>query len=202
MGRPPNMDYKPLSRTFQDVGQAIRAGDPRLARINFSKPGFLARRDLPPIELPVQHVPQEVAIPREETASTHLSLEAEIDQFHLEEEGEVPERPVELSDSKADFDRFSIAQSPRLIVPWVDPSSEDEEEGMDLKSRSSLKGLLANRNKGSVSKEVPKTEVPPSFPHSPLPVTAVGLLPNPDLKKKIKVQEVEEGEMIPLKGPK
>ena len=181
------MDYKPLSCTFQDVGQAIKTGDPRLARINFSKPGFLARIDLPPIELPVQHIPQEVAIPREETASTHLSLEAEIDQFHFEEEGEVPERPVELSDSKADFDRFSIAQSLRLIVHRVDPSSEDEEEGMDLKSRSSLKGLLANRNKGSVSKEVPKTEVPPSLPPPPLPVTAVGLLPNPDLKKKIKV---------------
>ena len=108
----------------------------------------------------------------------------------------MPERPVELSDSKADFDRFSIAQSPRLIVPRVDPSSEDEEEGMDLKLRSSLKGLLANRNKGPVSKEVPKTEVPPSLPSPPLPVTVVGLLPNPDLKKKIKVQEVEEGEMI------
>ena len=54
----------------------------------------------------------------------------------------------------------------------------------------------------SVSKEVPKTEVPPSLPPPPLPITAVGLLPNLDLKKKIKVQEVEEGEMIPLKGPK
>ena len=184
MGRPPNMDYKPMSRTFQDVGQAIRAGDPRLARINFSKPGFLARRDLPPIELPVQHVPQEVAIPREETASTHLSLEAEIDQFHFEEEGEVPERPVELSDSKADFDRFSIAQSPRLIVPWVDPSSKDEEEGMDLKSRSSLKGLLANRNKGTPSKQAPKSQVPPNLPPPPpLPID-LGLKALPDLKKK------------------
>ena len=25
------LDYEPLSRTFQDVGQAIRAGSPRLA---------------------------------------------------------------------------------------------------------------------------------------------------------------------------
>ena len=33
-------------------------------------------------------------------------------------------------------------------------------------------------------------------------MTAVGLLPNLDLKRKRKVQEVEEGEVIPLKGAK
>ena len=76
-------DYEPLSRIFQDVGQAIRAGDPRLARINVSKLGFLARRDLLPVKLPIQRVSQKVAAPREETASTPLSLEVEIDQFHL-----------------------------------------------------------------------------------------------------------------------
>ena len=103
----------------------------------------MARRDLPPIELPIQCAPQEVAAPREETASTHLSLEAEIDLFHLEEEGEVPERPVQLLDFEANLDRFSAAHSPGLIVAQVDTSSE-EEEGMDLKQRSSLKGLLAN----------------------------------------------------------
>ena len=36
------LDYEPLSLTFQDVGQAIKAGSPRLGRINISKPGFLA----------------------------------------------------------------------------------------------------------------------------------------------------------------
>ena len=112
----------------------------------------MARRDLPPIELPIQHAPQVVAALREGTASTHLSLEAEIDQFHLEEEGEVPERPVELSDSEANLDRFFAAHSPRLIVARADTSLE-EEEGMELKQRSSLK---ANRNKGSTSKEIPK----------------------------------------------
>ena len=58
------LDYEPLSRIFQDVGQAIRVGAPRLARINVSKPGFLARRDLPPVELPIQRILQEVAAPR------------------------------------------------------------------------------------------------------------------------------------------
>ena len=36
------LDFEPLSTIFQDVGNAIRAGDPRLARINVSVPGFLA----------------------------------------------------------------------------------------------------------------------------------------------------------------
>ena len=45
------LDYEPLSCIFQDVGQAIRAESPRLALIDVSKPGFLARRDLPPVTL-------------------------------------------------------------------------------------------------------------------------------------------------------
>ena len=69
----------------------------------------------------------------------------------------MPEMPVELLDSKANFDRFSTAHSPRLITARVDTSLEEEEEGMDLKPRTNLKGLLANMNKGSSSKEVPKT---------------------------------------------
>ena len=181
------MDYEPLSRIFQDVGQAIRAGDSRLSRIDVSKPEFLALRKFPPIELPIQCIPQEVVAPREEIASTPLSLEAEINQFHLQEEGEVPKRPVELSDSEADLDRFSTTHSLRLIVARVDTNSEDEEGGMDLKQRTSLKGLLANRNKGSTSKEVPKTQVPPSLPPPSLPMTEVGMLPNLDLKRKRKV---------------
>ena len=36
------LDFEPLSNTFQEVGHAIRAGDPRLARIDVLVPGFLA----------------------------------------------------------------------------------------------------------------------------------------------------------------
>ena len=36
------LDYEPLSRIYQDAGQAIRAGDPRLARIDVFVPSFLA----------------------------------------------------------------------------------------------------------------------------------------------------------------
>ena len=46
------LGYEPLSHIYQDAGQALRAGNPRLARINVSKPGFLVRRDLPPVVLP------------------------------------------------------------------------------------------------------------------------------------------------------
>ena len=51
------LDYKPLSHIFQDVGQAIRAGSSRLARIDVSKPGFLARKDLPPVQPSAQRIP-------------------------------------------------------------------------------------------------------------------------------------------------
>ena len=36
------LDYEPLSNIFQDAGQAIRTGDPKLACIDVSMPGFLA----------------------------------------------------------------------------------------------------------------------------------------------------------------
>lgn len=75
------LDFEPLSNAFQDAGQAIRASDPRIHRIDVSRSGFLAREDLLPVELPLQCFLQEVAVPREETTSSRLSLEAEIDQF-------------------------------------------------------------------------------------------------------------------------
>ena len=76
-------DFESLSDKFQDVGHAIRASYPWLAQIDVSVPGFLAREDLPPVELPFHHSPGEVAAPREEIASSHLSLEVEINQFFL-----------------------------------------------------------------------------------------------------------------------
>ena len=75
------LDFKPLSDKFQDVGNTIRSGDPRLARINVSVPGFLAQEGIIQVKLPSYRSPCEEAIPREETASPCLSLEAEIDQF-------------------------------------------------------------------------------------------------------------------------
>ena len=74
---------------------------------------------------------------------------------------------------------------------------------MDLKPRSSLKGLLSNRNRGSTSKEVPKTQVPPSLPFPPpLPPTDPRLKAIPNLRKKRTIEDLEEGEVEPQKGTK
>jgi len=60
--------------------------------------------------LPLHCPPCEVAAPREETASSHLSLKAEIDQFHLEEDREEQREPIiHLLNSKDELDRHSIA---------------------------------------------------------------------------------------------
>ena len=48
------LDFEPISRDFQDIGHAIRVEDPKINRIDVSKPTFLAQEDLPPIRLPVQ----------------------------------------------------------------------------------------------------------------------------------------------------
>ena len=190
------LDFEPLSDAFQDVGHAIRAGNPRLRRIDISVPEFLACEDVVPVELPFQHALPEATAPREETTSLHLSFEEEIDQFQLEEEGEVRVDPIEISDFKGELDRSSVARSPKLIIAKVDNSFE-EEDTMALNLRKGLKDLLTRRNKGSSCKEAPKsrplTILPPPLP--PL-TTTVGLLPMPNLKKKRKEQEVEEGEMV------
>ena len=47
------LEFEPISKIFQEIGHAIRAGDPRLARIDVSKLDFLARDNLPPTVLPI-----------------------------------------------------------------------------------------------------------------------------------------------------
>ena len=47
------LDFEPISRTFQKIGHAIRAGDPRINHFDVSKPNFLARDDLLPVILPI-----------------------------------------------------------------------------------------------------------------------------------------------------
>ena len=115
----------------------------------------------------------------------------------------MPEKPVQLSDSEIESDKLSVAHPLKLIVAQVTTSSEEEEEGMDLKQRTGLKGLLANRNKGSTLKEAPKTQVPPNLPPSPPQVPAdLGLKANPNLRKKMKIKDLEEGDVGPQKGAK
>ena len=74
---------------------------------------------------------------------------------------------------------------------------------MDLKSRTKLKGLLENKNKGTTSKEVPKTQVSPNLPSLPPPLpTNLKLKANLNLRKKRPVVDLEEGEVALKKGSK
>ena len=131
------------------MGHTIRAGDPRLARIDISVPGFLAREDLPPVELPFHCSPREVAAPREETASSRLSFEVKIDQFCLKEEEHKPrELVVQVSNSEDEPDRFSSVRTPGLVIAHIDDSLENEEK-MALNKKKGLKELFAERNKGT-----------------------------------------------------
>ena len=189
------LDYVPLSRSVVDAGQAIRAGSPKLARINVSIPGFLASRDLPPVQLLARRVLPAAVVPVEEASSLQSSLEDQIDQFHFAEEGEVSVRIVELSDSDSDLDRASAAPDLGLVTAQVGTSQELEEEGMDLKQRSGLRGLLSNRNKGQSSKDVPKEQPSSKAPPPPPPTSDAALQPIPNLRRKRPVGELEEGEV-------
>ena len=121
---------------------------------------------------------------REGIDSSHSSLETEIDHFHFTEEGEVSTRPVELSDSGLDLDRFLAAHSPGLVIARIDMSQEVEEEGMDLKPRSGLRGLMFNRNKGQSSRDALKKQVPAKLPPPLPPSTDPALQPLPNLRRK------------------
>ena len=68
---------------------------------------------------------------------------------------------------------------------------------MDLKQRSGLKGLMANRNKGQPSRDVPKVQVPASLPPPPSPPTDLGLQTNTNLRRKRTVDDLKEGEVGP-----
>ena len=110
------LDYEPISRTFLDVGNSIRANDYRLARIDVSRPGFLAPHDLPPVDHPIlqgipfaaqplQQVPLGQAIVEEGVASSS-SLEEEIDRFQFEKEA------IVISKAKEEADEYSCIQTP------------------------------------------------------------------------------------------
>ena len=117
------LDYEPISRTFLDVGNAIRANDYRLAHIDMSRPGFLAPHDLLPVDHPVpqgiplaaqplQQVPLEQAV-AEERAASSSSLEEEIDKFRFEEEA------IVISEAEEETDEYSCIQTPVPIITYV-----------------------------------------------------------------------------------
>lgn len=106
-----------------------------------------------------------------------------------------------LSESEADIDRLSAANTLGLVVAQID--SDFEEEEMALNQRRSLRDLMASRNKGATSQEVPKSQVPPTLPPPPAPLPIdPGLHVMRDLKKKRPIQEIEKGKLLPQKGTK
>ena len=150
------LDYELISRTFLDVGNAIRANDYRLACIDMSWPHFLAPHDLPPIDHPIpqgiplaaqplQQVPLGQAIAEEGTASSS-SLEEEIDKFRFEEE-ETQVEAIVISEAKEEIDEYSCVQTPAPIITYVEDSSDNEEEEMAPKPTPSLRKLMKGRNK-------------------------------------------------------
>ena len=111
------LDYESLSNTFQEVGNAIKANEYRLARIDVSRPHFLAPYDLPPINhpipqgvplaaQPIQQVPLGVAVVEERIASSS-SLEEEINKFHFEEEETQGVEAIFISEAKEETDEYS-----------------------------------------------------------------------------------------------
>ena len=137
------MDFEPISKTFQEIGHAIRAGDPQINRIDISRLDFLTQDDLPPVRLPIQQIPPPLIIPlqqvpfeatvaaEEEIASSRLSLEEEIDQFRLVEDEGPSEKPVDISNSETEFANLSSIHPKQLVITRIDSESEEEEEEMD-----------------------------------------------------------------------
>ena len=125
------------------------------------------------VELPFHRVPLKIAIPREEIASSRLSLEAKIDRFQLKEEREEQGEPViQVSNSKDVLDRFSSVHTSGLVVARIasDSKEEEDEEEMPLERKKGLRELLANRAKGSVPKDASGSQ--PPLPPPPLPPSA------------------------------
>ena len=197
------LDFEPISKSFLDVGNSIRAGDHRLARIDVSRPDFLAPYDLPPVDHPIpqgipivvqplQEVPLGEAIIREETASS-ASLEQEIDRFQFEEE------TILVSRAKEGVDEHSCVQTPAQVVTYIADTSDEEE--MAPKTSPSLKELMKNRNKAPSPQDKHKSKPPVNPPSPPPQVPAdLELKPNPDLRRKRLVDTAEEGELGPSKG--
>ena len=145
------LDYEPISRTFLDIDNSIRANDYHLARIDVSRLGFLAPHDLPPVNHPIppsiplaaqplRQVPLAQAV-AEERAASSSSLEEEIDKFRFEEEA------IVISEAEEETDEYSCVQTPALIITYVGDSSNNEEEEMAPKTGPSLRELMKGRNK-------------------------------------------------------
>ena len=205
------LDYEPISRTFLDVDNSIKANDYHLAHIDVYRPHFLAPHDLPPIAHPIpQGIPlaaqplQQVPLRQEaeEGAASSSSLEEEIDKFRFEEE-ETQVEAIVISEAEEETNKYSCIQTPAPIITYVEDSSDNEEEEMAPKTGPSLRELMKGRNKAPSPQEANKFKpsVNPPSPPPQLPAD-LGLKPNPDLGRKRHTEAPEEGEVGPPKGSK
>ena len=148
------LGYVPLSRAFLDVGQSIRAGSLQLSRIDVSKLGFLARKDLLSVTLPIlqnlslvaQPPPQDhlgaAASVEEGIESSRLSLEEEIGEFYFEEDN-LKAPLIELLDAEGEPDRNSAIYISPLVIAYSDDSFDEEVDNMGLnKGNKSLRELI------------------------------------------------------------
>ena len=201
------LDFEPISRSFLDVGNSIRADDHRLARIDVSRPGFLAPYDLPPVDHPIpQGIPfaaqplQQVSLGEAiigEGTTSSSSLEHEIDRFKFEKEEDIL-----ILEAEEGVDEHSCVQTSAQVITFIADTS-DEEEAMTPKTGPSLKELMKSRNKAPSPKDKNKSKPPANLSPPPPQIPAdLGLKPNPDLRKKRPMDTVEEGELGPSKGNK
>ena len=152
---------------------------------------------------PVAQLPpldnREVAAPaEEETESSCLSLEEEIDEFYFEEE--IPKAPlIELSDPEGEQDRNSMVGAP-IVIACSDDSSDKEVDNMAAGKGKSLRELMASRGKSQSSKAASQSHTPVLPPVAPQPPSDPGLNVNPNLKKKSLVENLEKGEVVPRQG--
>ena len=147
------LDYEPLSNIFQEVGNTIRANDYRLARIDVSRPHFLALYDFPPVDhpipqgvplaaQPIQQVPLGRAVAEERVASSSSSLEEEIDKFQFEKKETLGVEAIFISEAEEETDEYLCVQAPIPVITYVEDSSDDEAEEMAPKSNQSLRELM------------------------------------------------------------
>lgn len=158
------------------------------------KSDFLAPYDLPedpsvilyirPIKAVPPPVQSEVEAIREESTSSHLSLEEEIDRFHAEEaEKPLEDYVVNISDKENESTEGSSVKG--LIIARVDNNSDEEEEGMSQEPGNSLRDLLGKRGKLATKKGTTGSQTHTKLPPPSLPPLGPIILA-PDLKKKRK----------------
>ena len=150
---------------------------------------------------PPQENLEAAAFVEEETKSSCLSLEEEIDEFFFKED--IPKASlIELSDTEGELDRHSIIGAPPIVIACSDGSSDEEVDNMGSKGKS-LRELMAARGKGQTSKAPTKSQTHSDLPPAPPQIPAdLSLKANPNLKKKRSVKSLEEGEVGPCQGNK